>query len=150
LNSFGKKLEDNGISNFSYLKGGFSGWKSGYNATVSEGDPNSFLDQAKVKYISSDELNKIMGTEKNIYLIDLRSNSQFTDGHIKGSANIPLNNLENEENKIPLGKKIVLYDTDGLGAFKGAVRLSDLGFFNVLNLSDGFEVWKKKGFEITK
>lgn len=150
LSSLGTKLEDNGINNFSYLKGGFLSWKSGYNATVSEGDPNSFLDQAKVKYISSDELNKAMRTEKNIYPIDLRSNGQFVEGHIKGSANIPLSNLENEESKIPSGKKIILYDVDGLGAFKGSVRLYDLGFFNVLCLSDGFGAWKNKGFEIVK
>lgn len=136
--------------NVFYLAGGFAGWKSKYNPTVSDGDPNSFVDQSKVTYVASDKLKEMLNKESNLFLIDLRKNNQFSEGHLRGAVNIFLDDLEQKRNQIPLGKKIVLYDNDGLWAFKGAVRLYDLGFFNVLAFSDGLNAWKQKGFEIIK
>jgi rhodanese-related sulfurtransferase len=58
--------------------------------------------------------------------------------------------LEKRKKDIPIGKKIVLYDNDGLGAFKAGVRLFDMGFFNTFTLSDGLDAWKKKNYELVK
>lgn len=143
-------LSQNGFKNLFYLDGGFLAWKSQYNPTISEGDPNSFTDQSKVNYVNSDNLKNMMAKESNLYIIDLRSNDQFAVGHLKNSVNIYLDDLEKRKNEIPLGKKIILSDADGLGAFKGAVRLFDMGFFNTFALSDGLDGWKKKNFEIVK
>jgi len=61
-----------------------------------------------------------------------------------------LDDLEKEKAKIPLGRKVVLYDNNGLWAFMGAVRLYDMGFFNILAMSDGLEGWKNNKFELVK
>lgn len=149
-NSLSVIFRENGIENSLYLRGGLPVWKSVYNPIVSDGDPTSFTDQAKVTYIKSDGLNKLITADQNLFIIDLRKSGQFKESHIKNSVNIFLDNLENENKKILPGKKIILYDNDGLWAFKGAVRLNDLGFFNVLTLSDGLDGWKKNGFEVVK
>jgi hydroxyacylglutathione hydrolase len=143
-------LEKNGFENIFYLEGGFSAWKSGGNRTVSFGDPYSLEDQSKVNYIKSDELKKIIAEENNLYLIDLRNNKQFSEGHLPNAKNIFLDDLENRRREIPSGMKIILYDQDGLGAFLGAVRLFDMGFMNVFSLADGLNTWKEKNFEIVK
>jgi hydroxyacylglutathione hydrolase len=143
-------LASNGLKNIFYLEGGFDSWKKNINPTISNGDPNSFTDQAKVSYISSDDLKKILEQEKNLLIIDVRKNTEFNAGHITKAINIFLDDLEKKRQELPLGKKIVLYDNDNLGAFKGAVRLFDLGFPNTLTLSDGLATWKAKGYEIVK
>jgi hydroxyacylglutathione hydrolase len=143
-------FQKNDIKSFFYLAGGFPAWKSRYNPTVSEGDPTSFVDQSKVTYIKTDELKKLMETDNNLFIIDLRKSGQFSQGHIKNAVNIFLDDLEQEKGKIMPGKKIILCDNDGLWALKGAVRLYDLGIFNVFALSDGLDAWKKKGFEVVK
>jgi hydroxyacylglutathione hydrolase len=150
LNSMADMFRKNGIENYFYLRGGLAAWKATYNPTISEGDPKSFTDQAKVTYIKSDDLKKLISTDQNLFIIDLRKSGQFNEGHIKNAVNIFLDNLESEKNKILPGKKVVLYDNDGLWAFKGAVRLYDLGFFNIVALSDGLDTWKQKRFEIVK
>jgi len=150
LNSMGDMFQKSGIENYFYLIGGLAAWKDEYKPTVSEGDPTSFTDQAKVTYIKSDELNKLLSSDPNLFIIDLRKSGQFKEGHIKNSVNIFLDNLESERRNIVSGKKIILYDNDGLWAFKGATKLYDLGYFNVLALSDGLDTWKEKGFEIVK
>ncbi len=140
----------NKISSVFYLQGGFSFWKSEYNPTVSEGDPNSFVDQSKVQYIKSEELKNLISQDPKLVIIDLRKPAAFQEGHLKGAQNIFLEDLEKESSNLTRSRKIVLYDKDGLWAFQGAVRLFDLGFFNVLALSDGLDGWKEKKFELEK
>jgi len=133
-----------------YLKDSFQDWKEKNNPTISIGDPGSFTDKTKTKYVKSDEFNGFINTEKNLLIIDLRNPENFKNEHIKGAINIPLSELEARRKEIPIGKNIVLYDKDGLWAFQGAVKLSDLGFFNVLYLSDGFDAWQAKNYSMEK
>lgn len=150
IRSLEKLFTDEGFENYFYLTGGFAAWKSQYGPTISDGDPYSFTDQSKVTYINTDELKKLAGENSNLQIIDLRKNSQFKEGHLKNAVNIFLDDLEGKKSEIGRGKKIVLYDNDGLWAFKGAVRLYDMGIFNVIALSDGLDAWMKKGFEVVK
>jgi len=143
-------LSDSGFEKIYYLEGGFSAWKNSYYPTISEGDPNRFTDQSKVSYIQTDTLKGMIGLEANLAIIDVRKSSQFSEGHLEGSINIFLDDLEKRKSDIPLGKKIILCDNDGLGAFKAAVKLFDMGFFNAFVLSDGLDSWKKKGYATVK
>lgn len=142
-------LENLGFKQVTYLVEGFEGWKNEFNPTISEGDPTSLSDQSKVNYINSDELKKAMEGEK-LYIIDLRKSESFKEGHLKDAVNLFLDDLESNYRTIPLGKKVILYDKDGLWAFKGAVRLFDIGVLNVFALSDGLDTWKQKGFEVVR
>lgn len=142
-------LSDKGYKNISYLEGGFNAWKNELNPTVSGGDQKSFTDQAKVKYISSDELRKqLVGESDKRILIDVRNSADFRAGHLPGAVNIFLDELEANRKKLPSRGEIILYDNNGVSAFKGSVRLFDLGFFNVFALSNGLDDWKKNGYEL--
>jgi rhodanese-related sulfurtransferase len=143
-------LTQNKFENIFYLTGGFSDWKNKLHQTISAGDPNLFADQSKVGYLNSEQLKELMQTENNLYILDVRKSDTFAQGHIKGAANIFLEDLEKRRRDIPLGKKIILYDADGLWAFQGAVRLFDMNILNVSVLSDGFNGWTKNGYEIVK
>lgn len=143
-------MAQNGFSEVYCLTGGFLTWKNKLNPTVSAGDPNSFVDQSKVNYLNSDQLKAMMQAESNLYIIDVRKNDAFAQGHLKNAVNIFLDDLEKKRNNIPIGKKIILYDSDGLWAFQGAVRLFDMNILNVSALSDGFNAWTQKGFETVK
>jgi len=142
-------FSDAGFKNVYYLDGGIIGWKNGYNSILSEGDPNSFTDQSKVKFIQSDNLKDLITAGASL-TIDVRKSDQFAQGHLKNSINIFLDDLEKNKGNIPTGKKIILYDDDGIDAFKGAVRLFDMGFSNTFALSDGLNSWKNKGYEVVK
>jgi len=134
----------------SYLEGGLLSWKEKYYPLVALGDPYSIADQSKVSYMKSEELDKLMTSGEKFTLIDLRKEAAFQEEHLKGARNIFLDDLESKRNEIPKGKKIVLYDKDGLWAFQGAVRLFDMGIFNVYVLPDGLDGWKQKGLETEK
>jgi rhodanese-related sulfurtransferase len=136
--------------NVFYVAGGFFGWKENYYPTVTDGDPFSFTDQSKVKYITSDELKGSIDNGDDLYILDVRRDTSYKDGHIKNAHNIYLGELEKRRREIPAGSRIILYDNDGLWAFKAAVILSDTGTYNTRALSDGFDAWKQKGFEVAQ
>jgi rhodanese-related sulfurtransferase len=143
-------LPQSGFKNVFYLSGGFTEWKDENNGTASAGDPSSFSDQAKVNFIKGDDLKKAIDNNEDLLIIDLRKEAAFSGGHIKNAINIYLGDLEKRRSEIPLGKKVVLVDNDGLWAFQGAVRLFDAGVFNVFALSEGLDAWKQKGYEVVK
>ena len=139
-----------GIKDAYYLDGGFPDWQSQNEPTISLGDPSSFTDQAKVKYIKSDDLNSLIAAGADLSVIDLRSAANFQTGHIPGATNIYIGDLEGRRKEIPVGKKIILYDKDGLWAFQGAVEMFDMGFFDTYCLSDGLDGWQQKKYPLTK
>lgn len=148
--SVAKILTDAGFKNIAYLDGGIATWKEGFNPTVSAGEPTSFIDQSKISYIQTDKLKEMLEAGDELTILDVRKKNQFDEGHIKNAINIYLEDLEKRRAEIPTSKKIVLYDNDGLWAFKAGVRLFDMGFFNNLTLSDGLDAWKQKGYELAK
>lgn len=138
------------LPNVYSLTGGFTAWKNKLGPTVSAGDPNSFTDQAKVTYLSSDQLNNLLKSPNNLYLLDVRKSNTFAAGHLPGAVNIFLDDLEKRRRELPIGKTIVVYDSDGLWAFQAAVRLFDMNITGVSALSDGFNAWTQKKFAVTK
>lgn len=149
--NFFEKLKKEKFKDILILSGGFSAWKKSGGNTISIGNPNSFSDQSKVEYISSEDLKKIID-EKDYprYILDVRPTDSFLKEHLPEAINIPLDELEKTTKKIPIEKEIFVYGDTNLQGFQGGVRLFDLGFFSVKILSEGIEGWKMKGFSTTK
>ncbi len=120
---------------YSFLDGGFEGWKAAGYPTISQGDPNSFVDQSKVTYITPAELKAKLQMGENIALLDVQNEASFRQVHLAGALNIPLSDLEKRKNEIPLAQEIIVYGENELASFQGGVRLADLNYFSVRTLS---------------
>lgn len=141
-------LENTSIS-YVFLKGGFSAWKESGYPTVSVGDPNSFLDQSKVSYISPDDLKKIFQENPSaISLLDVQEPEQYATRHIKGAINIPLKQLEKRIGEVSSGKIIVVYGENELASFQGGVRLFDLNIFTARTLTGNNNLSLVSGFPL--
>jgi len=148
---FLEKLKKEKFKDVLILSGGFSAWKKSGGNTISIGNPNSFSDQSKVRYISPEDLKKIFNDKGYPrYILDIRPIDSFSKEHLPEAINIPLDELEKTTEKIPVEKEIFVYGDTNLQGFQGGVRLFDLGFFSVKILSGGIEEWKTKGFETMK
>jgi phage shock protein E len=66
-------------------------------------------------------------------IVDVRTAMEYRLGHIKGSLNIPLQDLSHQISKIPKGKTIITCCASGIrsASAKGILRKS--GFENVHN-----------------
>lgn len=66
-------------------------------------------------------------------LIDVRSQSEFASGNIKGSVNIPLDQLSSQLRKLKKDKTIVVFCASGMRSASAKSILNRNGFENVIN-----------------
>jgi rhodanese-related sulfurtransferase len=118
------------------ITGGFEEWKKTGNQTISRGNPESFIDQSKVTYVTPAEALKLLTDySAGYFLLDIQEKNAFERKHLKGAAHIPLSELEKRYKEIPAGRNIVVYGENELESFRGGVRLADLGLYGTRTLS---------------
>lgn len=129
------------------LKGGIEEWKQGGNPVLSYGNPDSFLDQSKVTYISPAEaLKEIQEQGAAVLILDVQSEQNFQKKHLKGAINIPLDQLEKRVKEVVTAKSIIVYGETELVSFRAGVRLSDLNVFSAKTLSGSNHLKPESGF----
>lgn len=119
-----------------YLDGGFEIWK------------NSGMLIDTVNRITADHLENEL--EKNIPLIDVRKKSEFNAEHVLDAINIPLNELANRLNEIPIGKPFILNCAGGYRSMIAASILKQNGFTNFKDVIGGFNAIKNEGIPTTE
>lgn len=94
--------------------------------------------------IAANELGQTFAEETNQYVIvDVRTEEEYNEGHIPGSINIPVDELENRihELKPVKGKPLLLVCRSGSRSMFAGMILADKGFANLYNLSGGMMAW---------
>lgn len=124
---------------FFILSGGFSLWKSEGYPIINDGDPTNPSDQAKIEYINPPDAFILIGSDENLFILDVREISSYTKDYIDISKNIPLAQLERKKDEIPRGSSLLVYGSTALESFQAGVRLFDMGFFRVLTVNGGYE-----------
>lgn len=140
-------LQSEGYLSVAVLTGGVSSWKQFGGQTVTVGNPESFIDQAKVIYIVSEELKNLVDN-KAVFVLDTRNADAFSAGHISGAINIPVRELEKRRKELPRDSDIVAYGETDILSFQAGVQLYDLGFFTAKVLKGGSSLWKDKGLPL--
>lgn len=83
---------------------------------------------------SSEEPVNLSELRKNgASIIDVRTPSEFSMGHIKGSKNIPLQNLPRQVNKIDRNKPVIVCCASGARSSSAKRLLKNKGFEEVHN-----------------
>jgi rhodanese-related sulfurtransferase len=150
VNSTYQKITIDGYQNTSILKGGILFWKSQNFPTVTWGDPQSFVNQSKIIFLEPVNLKKQMDTGAVLYILDVRDKNEYLGSHLQRTVNIPLGELEQRRNELPLNKTIIVYGATDLQSFQAGVRLHDIGMPNNVVLKGGAEGWKQKGYPMEK
>jgi len=136
-----------GYANTKYLEGGIADWKNQGNDLISPG--GSGLDQGKTKKITMDDLkNELSVGVDLVQFLDVRSSDAYQTGHIPGALNIPVNELEKNQDQLASAKKVVVYGQDENEAKLAASTLFDLNHFNIYVLDGGLNSWKIAGGKI--
>jgi phage shock protein E len=66
-------------------------------------------------------------------IVDVRSKAEYADGHIKGSINIPLQNLEANIGKLKKDKPVITCCASGMRSASAKGILQSKGFAEVHN-----------------
>lgn len=130
------------------LNGTYASWKEQTGLVIRRADPTSALDITKVTLVSPEEAKTKIGNGGQWFILDIRSRDLFAEGHVAGATNIPFADIESNREAIPSTANIFIYGTNDRESFAGGVLLFDLGFFNTITLSAGFDDWKAKNLPV--
>ena len=85
------------------------------------------------------EANDIENLLKNKeFLLDVREEYEYQDGHIKGAINLPLREILEKKDTLPKDKDIYVYCRSGHRSADAVNFLKSLGFEKVHNVDGGF------------
>ncbi|MGN0236318.1 MAG: rhodanese-like domain-containing protein [Paludibacteraceae bacterium] len=90
--------------------------------------------------------------QDNTFLLDVRTEKEYAEGHLKGSVCIDVTQadfVEKAEKQLPKDKTIALYCRSGRRSKKAAGLLADAGY-RVVELSTGFLGWQSSGMPVEK
>jgi rhodanese-related sulfurtransferase len=104
-----------------------------------------YLSSGKTPNISAEELYQNINdndSTNNFYVLDVRSYSDYTKGHIPGAVNIPWREVAKVDNmaKLPKDRQIVVYCYTGHTGSQITALLNVMGY-DAVNLKFGMTSW---------
>ena len=105
---------------------------------------------AAEKDISARDAKVLIDTNKNIYLLDVRTPQEYSQARLAGSILIPINEFEGRIREVPKNKPIVVYCAVGSRSKPVANFLTKQGYKDVYNMTDGIVGWYRNGFPIQR
>jgi glyoxylase-like metal-dependent hydrolase (beta-lactamase superfamily II)/rhodanese-related sulfurtransferase len=124
-----------------FLQGGFETWKNA-------GEPIDMIID-----VEADELAMDIPFDPNLVVVDVRRETEYADGHIKGALNIPLNDLVDPASMVNFEEQHNLYLHCG-GGYRSIIAASLMkrqGIHNLRNVTGGWaKIKEQKGIQIEK
>jgi phage shock protein E len=112
----------------------------------------SFAHAADAKNVTIDEAAKIVQTNTNVVVLDVRTPREFEAGHIKGATNINFNDKDFAKKVAALDKNktYIIHCAAGGRSGKACEQIKTLDFKNMLHMNEGFNKWKEAGKPVEK
>ena len=90
---------------------------------------------------------KAMVLDKEVQLVDVRTQDEFSEGHIEGAVNIDY--LEDDTfvekfESFDKNKPVYIYCRSGNRSQKAGKLLQELGFMDIIDLEGGYDAWIEK------
>lgn len=121
-----------------YLKGGMDAWKSaGYPVSTSG-------------LIMPAELSQKLNSKSEIFVLDVREDGEWREGHIPGATHIPLGELQKRINEIPRTCPVAVTCAHGQRASSAVSLLQREGLQQVENIVGGTSAWEKADLPLEK
>lgn len=84
------------------------------------------------------------------FLLDVRTQEEYDEGHISGSTLIPVEVIGSRLDELPEDMKILVYCRSGIRSAQASQVLVDNGFEQVYNMKGGINEWMNSGYEVEK
>jgi len=131
-----------GYKNIQVYSEGIPGW-------VQAGFPlDKAIPRAEIPPLAPSQLQEKL---EDAYLLDVRLEESYKQGHIKGSRNIPSDLISRRFQEIPTGKRIIIISTSGNPEYvPTGWFLKSKGYNDVMMLKGGMNAWQKEGLPLEK
>jgi rhodanese-related sulfurtransferase len=105
---------------------------------------------AATRDISSRDAKALLEKNKNIFLLDVRTPQENSQARLPGTVLIPIGEFERRIGEVPKNKTILVYCAVGSRSKPVAELLSQRGYKDVFNMTDGIVGWYRNGFPLQR
>lgn len=105
---------------------------------------------AAAKDISSREAKALLDKNKAVYLLDVRTPQEFSQGKLAGATLIPIGELERRFREVPKNRPVIVYCAVGARSKPAAGFLAQQGYKDVYNVTDGLVGWYRNGYPVQR
>jgi len=118
---------------------------------IVSGCVSSTIPSEKVKHVDiSVQQGKEMIDRGEVFILDVRTQDEYNEGHILGSTLIPVDELDSRLKELPRDKKILVYCRSGSRSLTASEKLENSGFTQLYNMKGGITEWKNAGYDVVK
>ena len=120
-----------------FLRGGMSTWVG------------ARLPVAQTAQITPTELQRQLAERDRPWVLDVRTDDEWREGHLPGALHIMGGYLTERINEIPRDRPLVVMCGSGYRSTIAASVLERAGFTDITNLTGGMKAWKDAGLDTT-
>lgn len=84
------------------------------------------------------------------YLLDVRTQEEFAEGHVPHAANIPVQELETRLAEVPKDRDVVVYCRSGARATRAAALLREKGYTRISEMTGSMMAWDAAKLPVEK
>lgn len=111
---------------------------------------NPFI-KPQVPEITAEAVHAAIEAKENVIILDVRTQGEYTKGHIQKSIHIPLDDVwKNVPSVIPdKTATVYVYCLSGSRSVHAVKQMVHLGYTRVFNMTSGLLAWRQKGYVLT-
>lgn len=108
-----------------------------------------FRGNGRFRSVSPTEALEMMKSGK-VFLLDVRTAGEYSRGKIKGAQFMPLSEIGNRADQVPLDKPVIIYCASGIRSKMAASALSRKGYAELYDLAGGIHAWQRAGLPVDR
>lgn len=106
----------------------------------------------RVRHVNPEGAATLLGTKKDVVVLDIRTPKEFKGGHIDKAVNIDFHdkNFSEQLDKLDKSKTYLVHCASGGRSTKSLELFKAKGFKDIYHLDGGFNAWETAGKPVSK
>jgi rhodanese-related sulfurtransferase len=98
--------------------------------------------------VTVEQAKQLIKEKPSLVTVDVRTVSEYDDGHIEGALNIPVQEIEDRLNELSKRDEILVYCRTGNRSSTAIEIMKENGFTKIYHMNRGITAWKEAGFPV--
>lgn len=100
--------------------------------------------------VTVSEASKLIDETTGLVILDVRTQSEYDDGHIEGAILIPVDELPDRLDELDNGDELLVYCRTGNRSSTAVEILEDAGFDKIYHMNQGISTWVSEGYPVVQ
>ena len=100
--------------------------------------------------VTVQEASNLIADKPELVILDVRTVSEFNDGHIEGAINIPVEEIANRLSELDKNDELLVYCRTGNRSATAVGILEDAGFTKIYHMHEGISVWVQRAYPVVQ